>query len=90
MAKATRNTLCSFCGKSHEEVRKMIAGPSDVSICDACITVCKTIIDREIEEANPVSDSGKKLEGNAEAGLFELYKPADLKAFLDQHVISQD
>jgi ATP-dependent Clp protease ATP-binding subunit ClpX len=90
MAKATRNTLCSFCGKSHEEVRKMIAGPSDVSICDACITVCKTIIDREIEEANPVSDSGKKLEGNAAAGLFELYKPADLKAFLDQHVISQD
>ena len=48
MAKSTKMTFCSFCGKSHNEVRKMIAGPAGVYICDSCVTVCKTIIDREL------------------------------------------
>ncbi|MEX2043998.1 MAG: ClpX C4-type zinc finger protein, partial [Opitutus sp.] len=41
-------TLCSFCGKSQTEVKKIIAGPG-VYICDSCVNVCKTIIDREVK-----------------------------------------
>jgi len=48
MAKSSRVTLCSFCGKSQAEVKKIIAGPG-VYICDSCVNVCKTIIDREIK-----------------------------------------
>ena len=40
MARPANLTMCSFCGKSHAEVRKLIAGPG-VYICDSCITVCK-------------------------------------------------
>jgi ATP-dependent Clp protease ATP-binding subunit ClpX len=78
MAKATRINLCSFCGKSQSEVRKIIAGPS-VYICDACVTVCKTIIDREV--AAPVVD---------QRPVFRLAKPSDIKRALDEHVIGQD
>ncbi|MEY4089205.1 MAG: hypothetical protein RJB55_1476, partial [Verrucomicrobiota bacterium] len=48
MAKSARMTLCSFCGKSQAEVKKIIAGPG-VYICDSCVGVCKTIIDREVK-----------------------------------------
>src|SRR6187200_522311 len=48
MAKSARMTLCSFCGKSQAEVKKIIAGPG-VYICDSCVNVCKTIIDREVK-----------------------------------------
>ena len=41
--------MCSFCGKSHAEVRKLIAGPG-VYICDSCITVCKGILDNELND----------------------------------------
>ena len=78
MAKAARMTLCSFCGKSQSEVKKMIAGPG-VYICDSCVTVCKTIIDRELNtpavEAKPT---------------FQLLKPAEIKKTLDDFVIGQD
>ena len=50
MAKSSRVTLCSFCGKSQAEVKKIIAGPG-VYICDSFVNVCKTIIDREIKPA---------------------------------------
>src|ERR1019366_4150639 len=49
MAKSSRMTLCSFCGKSQAEVKKIIAGPG-VYICDSCVNVCKTIIDREVKQ----------------------------------------
>ena len=49
MARASNLTMCSFCGKSHSEVRKLIAGPG-VYICDSCIVVCKNILDKEINE----------------------------------------
>ncbi len=78
MAKATRVNLCSFCGKSQSEVRKIIAGPS-VYICDACVNVCKTIIDREA--ATPVVD---------QRPVFRLAKPSEIKRALDEHVIGQD
>ena len=82
MAKSSRMTLCSFCGKSQAEVRKIIAGPG-VYICDSCVNVCKTIIDREVKApATP--------EGTAAKPAFRLIKPSDIKKVLDDHVIGQD
>ena len=49
MARASNLTMCSFCGKSHAEVRKLIAGPG-VYICDSCINVCKNILDKELND----------------------------------------
>jgi ATP-dependent Clp protease ATP-binding subunit ClpX len=80
MAKSSRMTLCSFCGKSQAEVRKIIAGPG-VYICDSCVNVCKTIIDREVK--TPAATEGAK-------PAFRLIKPADIKKVLDDHVIGQD
>ena len=42
-------TICSFCGKSHAEVRKLIAGPG-VYICNSCVIVCKNLLDKELKE----------------------------------------
>jgi ATP-dependent Clp protease ATP-binding subunit ClpX len=82
MAKSSRMTLCSFCGKSQAEVRKIIAGPG-VYICDSCVNVCKTIIDREVK--TPAAP-----EGTAAKPAFRLVKPAEIKKVLDDHVIGQD
>ncbi|HCN30668.1 MAG TPA: ATP-dependent Clp protease ATP-binding subunit ClpX [Verrucomicrobiales bacterium] len=76
MARASTVTLCSFCGKSHAEVRKLIAGPG-VYICDNCINVCKGILDREAVQ-----------EAEADQGLL-VPKPAEIAAELDKHVIGQ-
>ena len=46
MARPTNITMCSFCGKSHSEVKKLVAGPG-VFICDICIVLCKNVLDRE-------------------------------------------
>ncbi len=84
MAKATKINFCSFCGKPQGEVKKMIAGPAGVFICDSCVRVCKTIIDRELgEKPAAPKDSDEK-------PAFNLQKPNIIKAFLDQHVIGQD
>jgi ATP-dependent Clp protease ATP-binding subunit ClpX len=78
MARPTNLTMCSFCGRSHSEVRKLIAGPG-VYICDSCITVCKNILDKELrEESRPISTS------------FRVPKPIDIRRVLDEHVIGQD
>lgn len=58
----------------------MIAGPAGVYICDSCVTVCKTIIDRELQEASAAQAPGA----------FRLVRPADIKSELDQYVIGQD
>ncbi len=79
MAKSSRMTLCSFCGKSQAEVRKIIAGPG-VYICDSCVNVCKTIIDREVKA--PTAEGAKPA--------FRLIKPSEIKKVLDDHVIGQD
>lgn len=67
--------LCSFCGKSQDEVKKLIAGPS-VYICDECIQLCNEII---AEEYNQEEGDGP-----------QLLKPVDIKETLDQYVIEQD
>ena len=69
--------MCSFCGKSQDEVKKLIAGPS-VYICDECIQLCNEIIAEEYtqeSEEDPASD---------------LLKPADIKETHDQYVIEQE
>jgi ATP-dependent Clp protease ATP-binding subunit ClpX len=78
MAKSSRMTLCSFCGKSQAEVKKIIAGPG-VYICDSCVNVCKTIIDREIK--TPAAENRPA---------FRLLKPSEIKKTLDDYVIGQD
>jgi ATP-dependent Clp protease ATP-binding subunit ClpX len=90
MAKSTRMTFCSFCGKAQNEVKKMIAGPANVHICDSCVSVCKTIIDRELSEASE-SEAPQQAEASAvEKNNFSLHKPAKIVAGLDEHIISQD
>jgi len=78
MAKSARMTLCSFCGKSQAEVKKIIAGPG-VYICDSCVNVCKTIIDREVKTPSVESKPTVRL-----------VKPAEIKKTLDDYVIGQD
>ncbi len=78
MAKSSRMTLCSFCGKSQAEVKKIIAGPG-VYICDSCVNVCKTIIEREVKQ--PATDAKPAI---------RLVKPAEIKKVLDDFVIGQD
>ena len=67
---------CSFCGKSQNEVRKLIAGPS-VYVCDECVELCNDIIRDELQE-------------NDEFGDGELPKPKEIKAELDNYVIGQE
>ncbi len=73
-----RHTLvCSFCNRSQEEVRKLIAGPA-VYICDECIELCNDIIAEEVDPEVVTTSSSK------------VPKPKDIKAFLDQYVVGQD
>ena len=67
--------LCSFCGKSQDEVKKLIAGPS-VYICDECIQLCTEII---VEEYGQETENDKGLP-----------KPHEIKELLDQYVVEQE
>lgn len=74
---------CSFCGKHQGEVLKLIAGPSDVYICNECIMICADIIDQELDtsEFDKVEEPNRKI---------NLYKPVEIKEFLDQYVVGQE
>src|SRR6266851_8643086 len=78
MARASNLTMCSFCGKSHAEVRKLIAGPG-VYICDSCINVCKSILDKELNE-----------DARRQSSNIRVPKPQEIRRMLDQYVIGQD
>ena len=71
---------CSFCNKTQDQVRKLIAGPAGVYICDECVDICSDIIEEEYEDDEKTSTS---LEIN-------LLKPVEIKEFLDDYVIGQD
>ncbi len=73
------NIQCSFCGKGDHQVRKLIAGPNGVFICDECIDICNEIMDEELSRFT--HDGGLEI---------NLLKPEELKAFLDEYVIGQD
>lgn len=72
---------CSFCGKTQEQVRKLIAGPQGAYICDECVDICAEIIEEEL---------GEDAEGVVEEEQINLIKPEAMKAFLDEYVIGQD
>ncbi|MBQ3036454.1 MAG: ATP-dependent Clp protease ATP-binding subunit ClpX [Lachnospiraceae bacterium] len=71
---------CSFCGKTQEQVRKMVAGPSGIYICDECVEICNDIVTEELEE----------FEYDAADFDFNLLKPIEIKNFLDDYVIGQE
>ena len=72
---------CSFCGKAQEMVKKLIAGPKSVYICDECINVCNNIIESEAYDEDL---------GYEEVKTEEIPTPAEIKAVLDEYVIGQD
>ncbi len=79
---------CSFCGKTQDQVKKLIAGP-DVFICDECVELCNEILDEEFFESK--EKNGEKHE-KASDDIEEkaIPKPHEIKAYLDQHIVGQD
>ncbi|MFN0067590.1 MAG: ATP-dependent Clp protease ATP-binding subunit ClpX [Limisphaerales bacterium] len=80
MARPTQITMCSFCGKTHAEVRKLIAGPG-VYICDNCVAVCQNVLEKELAAEQPPCKPMPRL---------GVPRPADIKRHLDQFCIGQD
>ena len=80
MAKYKNDLRCSFCGKSQDEVRKLIAGPDGVFICNECVDICVGIIEEEYDFDDVDLDPGE----------INLMKPVEIKKFLDDYVIGQD
>ena len=72
---------CSFCNKTQAQVRKLIAGPGGVYICDSCVDVCAEIIEEEFEYDNRRTNPFDEI---------NLLKPEEIKAFLDDYVIGQE
>ena len=71
---------CSFCNKTQDQVRKLIAGPAGVYICDECVEICADIIEEEYEEEEEIDDSDD----------INLLKPVEIKEHLDEYVIGQE
>ena len=81
-----RKIRCSFCGKNQELVRKIIAGPNDIYICDECVETCQGIINEEFDD----EDEDEIGLGEGFGDDFKLLKPVEIKRFLDEYVIGQD
>lgn len=97
MSKYDSHLKCSFCGKSQEQVRKLIAGPG-VYICDECVDLCNEILDEELfDSSSTVPQSVPRREQAPERrrtpvpiALNQIPKPREIKSYLDEHVIGQD
>jgi ATP-dependent Clp protease ATP-binding subunit ClpX len=98
MSKYDSHLKCSFCGKSQEQVRKLIAGPG-VYICDECVDLCNEILDEELFDSSasapqPVprreQSPEKRKTRSASISLNQIPKPREIKKYLDEHVIGQD
>lgn len=79
---ADNNVRCSFCGKSADQVHRLIAGPLGSYICDECVDVCSEIIDEE--------ENGYDYDEDSVLGGINLLKPVQIKEFLDEYVVGQD
>src|ERR1043165_7509294 len=79
MARPTNITLCSFCGKSHAEVKKLIQGPG-VYICDNCVVLCKSVLDKELAA----------VESKKPALISQVPKPVEIKNYLDKYCVGQN
>ncbi|MDG2989381.1 ATP-dependent protease ATP-binding subunit ClpX [Candidatus Synechococcus calcipolaris G9] len=95
MPKYEAHLKCSFCGKSQEQVRKLIAGPG-VYICDECVELCNEILDEELSSVT--SGSPPRREQSARPSsrsrstprpLAQMPKPREIKKYLDEHVVGQ-
>ncbi len=74
---------CSFCGKTHDQVKKLIAGPGKVYICDECVKLCQQIVDGEVtSSALPAKP--------AKAGVLKLLPPKRIYEQLSEYVIGQE
>ncbi|RZM82487.1 ATP-dependent protease ATP-binding subunit ClpX [Leptolyngbya iicbica] len=97
MSKYDSHLKCSFCGKSQEQVRKLIAGPG-VYICDECVDLCNEILDEELFDSGAtVPQSVPRREQTPERrrtpspiSFSQVPKPREIKSYLDEHVIGQD
>ncbi|HEU5069367.1 MAG TPA: ATP-dependent Clp protease ATP-binding subunit ClpX [Verrucomicrobiae bacterium] len=78
MARPTNMTMCSFCGKSHAEVKKLISGPG-VYICDNCVTLCKNVLDTEAAARE-----------RKHKPIGRVPRPAEIRHELDKHCIGQE
>ena len=78
MARTTKKTKCSFCGRSADQVQRLFMGPNDLYICDNCVRICSEMLDDEEEESF-----------RSEEGI-NLKRPEEIKAFLDDYVIGQE
>ncbi|MBR4943023.1 MAG: ATP-dependent Clp protease ATP-binding subunit ClpX [Clostridia bacterium] len=74
---AKSNQKCSFCGKAKDEVKRLIAGPDGVSICDECVEICNSMMEEWSDDKTPVEE-------------VPLKKPAEIKAELDKYIVGQD
>lgn len=72
---------CSFCGKTSEQVRRLLSGPNGVYICDECIELCSEILEEELDGIKDYYDASDDI---------NLLKPKEIKKFLDDYVIGQD
>jgi ATP-dependent Clp protease ATP-binding subunit ClpX len=97
MSKYDSHLKCSFCGKSQEQVRKLIAGPG-VYICDECVDLCNEILDEELFDSTAaVPQPSARRDGlekrpsrSANMSMSQIPKPREIKKHLDGHVIGQD
>lgn len=98
MSKYDSHLKCSFCGKSQEQVRKLIAGPG-VYICDECVDLCNEILDEELLDTNGAASSQptpkseppqKRRARTASLSFNQMPKPREIKKYLDEHVIGQE
>jgi ATP-dependent Clp protease ATP-binding subunit ClpX len=94
MSKYDSHLKCSFCGKSQEQVRKLIAGPG-VYICDECVELCNEILDEELMEApSPIAPAEdrppKRRSAKGKGSWDQIPKPREIKKYLDDYVIGQD
>ncbi len=79
--RSSDNIRCSFCNKTQDQVRKLIAGPSGVYICDECVEICADIVEEGYEEEEETQE--EELDIN-------LLKPVEIKDFLDDYVVGQE
>ncbi|MGD1702069.1 ATP-dependent protease ATP-binding subunit ClpX [Dapis sp. BLCC M229] len=99
MSKYDSHLKCSFCGKSQEQVRKLIAGPG-VYICDECVELCNEILDEELFDSNatgaqqpmprPAPPPQKRGAATKRLSVNQIPKPREIKNYLDAHVIGQE
>jgi len=81
MAKIPGEIKCSFCNKTQDQVKKLIAGPAGVYICDECVEICSDIIAEEFDDEPEVSERDQQI---------NLLKPVEIRNFLDEYVIGQE